>query len=229
MRILICDDDAALAQRTAGEVRRLAGDLPVEITAVTDGADLPEGGDLYILDIALPGENGMELARAIRRREPGAIIIFLTAYERYVFEAFQVAALRYVRKDRLDMELPEALSAAFRQFARQNAFHVFRTPGGQARIPLDTVAYIEKVGRAVFLHRADGPVLKVHGPVSHLAAALVPAGFVQPNSGSLVNPAHIGGFDGEAVTLTCGVRLPVSRTRKKNVRQAISAYWKEAL
>ena len=54
--------------------------------------------DLIILDIQMRNQNGMELARQIRRDDPQVPLLFLTATKEYVFEGYEVNALRYLIK-----------------------------------------------------------------------------------------------------------------------------------
>ena len=54
--------------------------------------------DLIILDIQMRNQNGMELARQIRRADPQVPLLFLTATKEYVFEGYEVNALRYLIK-----------------------------------------------------------------------------------------------------------------------------------
>lgn len=233
MRILVCDDDALFAETARREAQAFIPEA--QVSAVTSGDQAlamlaaGEGADIYFLDIELPGTNGMELARRIRDSQPDALILFLTAHDEYVFQAFYVSALRYVRKDRLDAELPEALDAAVRLFRTQHAHLVFQGAKGEIRLPKSHVAYLQKVGRDVVLHQAGGGTVKIRGTITALAKELAPMGFVQPNSGCTVHPAHMAALLEATVVMEDGARLPVSRLRKKAVARAVAAYWKEAL
>ena len=52
--------------------------------------------DMYILDIRMPGENGIEAAREIRRLYPDPVIIFITNFVDYAIEAYEVNTYRYI-------------------------------------------------------------------------------------------------------------------------------------
>ena len=103
MRIAICDDEAPTRTYLASLIR--AQDRPCEVVEYASAGDCladHRGIDLLFLDIELnaAGPDGMALARQIREDRPTAqpIIIFVTGYERYVFDAFDVGAFQYLLK-----------------------------------------------------------------------------------------------------------------------------------
>jgi two-component system, LytTR family, response regulator len=100
MRVVIVDDEPA-ARRTLREYCALEPDLEV-IGEFGDGVTALEAlrtdaPDLLFLDIQMGSLSGMELARAL---EPGAtpLIVFVTAYDQYALEAFEVSATDYLLK-----------------------------------------------------------------------------------------------------------------------------------
>jgi PAS domain S-box-containing protein len=81
-RVLVVDDDSAVREVTAGMLTEL-GYTVVEAGsggAALDLLDGQEGIDVLLLDFAMPGMNGAEVAREVRARRPGVPILFLTGY-----------------------------------------------------------------------------------------------------------------------------------------------------
>ena len=70
--------------------------------------------DLALLDVEMPGMTGIELAAAIKERQPGTAIIFVTAYPKYAVDAFAVRASGYllkpVTREALEADVAHALS-----------------------------------------------------------------------------------------------------------------------
>ena len=103
MCIAICDDEVSIRAWLSSLIR--AQSCPCEIAEYASAneclADHREF-DLFFLDIELApsGPNGMALARKIRERSSGTqpVIVFVTGYERYVFDAFDVGAFHYLLK-----------------------------------------------------------------------------------------------------------------------------------
>ncbi|MCI8493139.1 LytTR family DNA-binding domain-containing protein, partial [Anaerotruncus sp.] len=103
IRIAICDDEAPTRAYLASLIR--AQDCPCEIVEYVSASDYLtgyQGIDLLFLDIELnaTGPDGMALAHRIRESNstPQPVIIFVTGYERYVFDAFDVGAFQYLLK-----------------------------------------------------------------------------------------------------------------------------------
>lgn len=70
----------------------------------------PESFDLALLDMEMPGLHGMELARRLRDIRPEVHIVFITAYEEFARDAFDVEALDYLLKPITDDHLARTLS-----------------------------------------------------------------------------------------------------------------------
>ena len=100
----VCDDEPAMAEELAGRIsaclaERGAGDF--RVSRFSSGRALLAAGDSFdavFLDIRLEGEDGMEAARALRRRGSGSLIVFVTVLEELVFDAFAVEAFDYLVK-----------------------------------------------------------------------------------------------------------------------------------
>jgi DNA-binding LytR/AlgR family response regulator len=104
---LIAEDELLLAQALRAELARAWPELTLLEHAV-DGDDAVERAlqhrpDVVFLDIRMPGRSGLEAAEAIVEEWPGdggplPLIVFVTAYDQYALQAFERAAVDYLRK-----------------------------------------------------------------------------------------------------------------------------------
>lgn len=76
--------------------------------------------DILILDIEMPGLNGLEVARALTRNPVNSVIIFSTAYDQYAIEAFDVAAIGYLLKPFSESQLKSSIDRGIKQLNTQN-------------------------------------------------------------------------------------------------------------
>jgi len=114
-RVLIVDDEAPAIER----LERLLGqqDNAEVCGTVSRAGDVVErcrelAPDVVLLDVEMPGLDGLDIARELRRLQPTPAVIFVTAFEQYAVEAFELAAVDYlvkpVRGDRLERALERA-------------------------------------------------------------------------------------------------------------------------
>ena len=115
LKVLIADDEPLAAERLQLLLARF-GNVHLVGTA-SDGESAVRmadalAPDLMLLDIAMPGLDGIEVAQALAGRSPAPAIIFITAFDRFAVAAFEVAAVDYVMKpvdpDRLSRALDRA-------------------------------------------------------------------------------------------------------------------------
>ena len=169
MRVVIADDEplararlrALLAEQAGVEVVAEAGDGEAALHAC---ADLKP--DLVLLDIAMPGIDGLEAARHLAAFEPRPAVVFCTAYDAHALSAFDAQAIDYLVKP----VRPERLAAALervRTFAAgreqgasapgQLRTHLCARIRGSLRlIPIEDVHYLQAEEKYVVVHHARG-------------------------------------------------------------------------
>lgn len=115
-RVLIVDDEAPARSR----MRDLLADVNAELPVVVAGeaangrealAMAETGGvDVVLLDVRMPGMDGIEVARHLQRLEAPPAVIFSTAYDAYAIQAFELHVIDYLLKPIKAARLQEALS-----------------------------------------------------------------------------------------------------------------------
>jgi len=115
MRVLVADDEPLAAERLQLLLSRCADAQLVGTTS--DGEGTVEmtkalGPDLLLLDIAMPGMDGIEVAKALAERQPSPAVIFVTAFDHFAVAAFEVEAVDYLMKPVEPARLQRALERA---------------------------------------------------------------------------------------------------------------------
>lgn len=100
MRVVVVDDEPAALQETAALVRTLRPESHVESYSDPFSAAeaAAQGADVAILDIAMPGLSGLELALEFKSRRPDVNLIFATRHPEYAADAFKLRASGYLLK-----------------------------------------------------------------------------------------------------------------------------------
>ena len=172
MKILIVDDEKPARDRlrqliedtgehsVVGEAGN--GEQAIELTA----KELP---DIVLLDIRMPGLDGIETAHHLNAMERPPAVVFTTAYDEYAIDAFDARAIGYVlkpvRRERLERALEHATRLSGKQLSevaedtgmesRRN--HVCARISDQLRlIPINEVSYFNADQKYVCVHHENG-------------------------------------------------------------------------
>ncbi len=167
MRVLIVDDEPLARARLRGLLARVAD---VEIVGEAgDGAAALHAcdthrPDLVMLDIRMPGMDGLEVARQLSAQPAPPLIAFCTAFDAHALSAFESAALDYlvkpVREERLAETLRRArtrLGVAAPVAGPQARTQLCARLGGHLRlIPVADIRYLQAEEKYVVVHHAQG-------------------------------------------------------------------------
>ena len=229
IRIAICDDEANTRAYLSSLIR--AQSCPCEIVEYASAGDCladTQELDLLFLDIELApsgsGLDGMALARTIRERTTGPqpVIIFVTGYERYVFDAFDVGAFQYLLKPVDEEKFAQVFTRAVAQIgtAREKPGPVLTLQSANASktVPLDSIYYIESSNHKVELHLKDGE-FACYAKIGDLELELQDQ-FFRIHKGYLVNLSYVDGYSKSEVTLTNGERLLLSKYKYQDFVKA---------
>ncbi|MBZ5551603.1 MAG: response regulator [Acidobacteriia bacterium] len=251
MRLLLVDDE----RRARNRLRQLVAGLPgVEIMGEAgDGITALEiiargKPDVVLLDVQMPGLNGIEMVGELRGPHV-PLIIFVTAYDRYALQAFEVSAVDYLLKpvstDRLQTALSKAgdhlQARALPAFALEQMTRLMTTLESSRRlsvervvgrrgaklqvIPVESVQAFVADNELVFALTENDRV-----PVNHtlreLEGRLDPGHFVRVHKQTIVNLLQIVEvepmFKGGAVArLRSGRRIDISRRYAAGLREKL--------
>ncbi|MDR2042892.1 MAG: LytTR family DNA-binding domain-containing protein [Clostridium sp.] len=230
IKIVLCDDRPQDLGALQTQIVRASEQIGWE--AVTypckDGqevirllCDQKERFDILFLDIYMPGISGLEVARKIREAGLGIVLVFVSACAQHVFEAIQYGPFRYVRKNRMEQELPQTLQAAVSFLESQNEkTMILKTDAGDVKIKPSEIMYYETEGKKVVIHLKDGKDYFVWKTIKELKQKLKEEVFVSIHSGCVVNTRYLSECSSFGVTLKNGKRLIASRRKRSNVRNA---------
>lgn len=236
LRTLLVDDEPLAIERMQILCARTAGiDL---IGTAQDGeaalrlveALQPE---LLLLDIAMPGMNGMEVARALEHATLAPAVIFVTAFDQFAVEAFDVAAIDYLLKpvaqDRLERAVARVADkirqAQPRREAQSPWTEEFWIPHRSEviRIAAEDIDRIEAERDYMRLHVGQKSYL-LHQTISNLEDRLDPERFIRVHRSSILNRERIAklrhdGQGGWYAEMDDASEIRIGRTYLKTVKK----------
>ncbi len=229
MQIAVCDDEKEIRDMLAEKIGKLYPQAGLSLYRSGEELLLSEKEpDILLLDIQMPGKNGMETAKELRRKNKKAIIIFVTALEDFVFQAFDVGAFHYLVKPFDDGKFAEVLRNAVEQSEDRKKPEdagrkgeipslIITTGGEHITIHLEDVVYAEVFDRKVILHTMDADI-EYYGKMKELEEK---AGdeFYRTHRSFLVNFDFIRKYDATTVYLKKGQVLMAKRKYQEFVKQ----------
>ena len=202
MKVLVVDDEPLARARLAALVAEIGGATVVgEAANGLQALEMAQasGPEVVLLDVRMPGMDGVETARHLARLPCPPAVVFTTAYEVHALSAFEVRAIDYLLKPIRRERLAEALLRA-RQLAPHRAEALTALPGGvrthvsatqQGRlrlVPVTEVRYLV-AGQKYVAAGFPGGELLLEESLRQLEAELG-ARFLRVHRNALVAPAH---------------------------------------
>jgi two-component system, LytTR family, response regulator AlgR len=245
LRVVIVDDEAPARRRLRDLLADCAATLPLDIAGEAASGEealalaAAARADVVLLDIRMPGMDGIETAQHLRRLENPPAVIFTTAYDAYAVKAFELHAIDYLLKPIRAARLLEALTVARPAAATKAAAlaEVRRTPrtalsaserGRVHLIPVASILYLKAELKYVTVRTREREYL-VEESLTRLEEEFGER-FVRTHRSCLVARAAIRGFergagDGggaegqwEVLLNGCDERIAVSRRQQHIVR-----------
>lgn len=220
MRVAIIDDSKQDATRLEGYLTRFQTENSVSVSAAhySDAraflSDYHYNWDLVIMDIDMPGINGVEAARLLRKNDTNVVLMFVTNMPQYALCGYEVEAVDYVLKPVAYQDFALKLCKARRYIQRnQDDKLTLHTTGGEVQLSLREVFYVESMLHYLLYH-TDRQDYKTRGTMSEAEKQLRPHQFVRCNTSYLVNLRHVEAIERDDV-LVAGTRLKISRGKRR--------------
>ena len=229
IKIAVCDDEKNIRSYLTSLIREQNTDC--EITEYASADEYLSSGmehDLLFLDIELKGSasgmDGMEVARQIRGMEQirQPVIIFVTGYEKYVYDAFDVDASGYLVKPVNEQKFAEVFSRAqdkiLSETEQKKRTLLIQYAGANKAIPIDNIYYLESQKHKIVLYTKDGE-LEYYAKIGELEEELQEH-FCRINKGYLVNLSYVDEYSRTEIILTNGDKLPLSKYKYEDFVKA---------
>lgn len=210
LRVLIADDDSGMRTVMSKIVSRVEGfSLVAEAGDGKTALELVEKlkPNVVFLDVEMPGISGVECAHAIQDMDPGIVIIFATAHDTYMGDAFEVYAFDYLVKpfkvDRVIQTLErvrDRLSKRGVEPVKPPVLAVPRSVQGRLMLKhregvsflnLDDILLVQREERTTVLYTADGGRYVTGDSLAEMAERLNSDAFFRCHKSYIINLNHI--------------------------------------
>ncbi len=182
--------------------------------------------DAVLMDIDMPGINGMDAAEQLRNQNKNIDIVFTTNLPQYAIDGYKVEAIDFVIKPVTFPNLSFAMDKIVEKKKNSLNDSFFLKIGSMARrFDNDELIYFEMVGHNIVMHEEGLEPFKVRGSLKMIEPVLNPDVFVKINSGIIVNLSKVRSLDDGMCIMEDGSSLPVSRSHKKEFSIQIAKFY----
>ncbi|WP_235839288.1 LytR/AlgR family response regulator transcription factor [Clostridium sp. Marseille-P2415] len=231
LRIAICDDDTAFAVSLENAViqeGRCMG-IQAETNVFSDGETLLASMrygyryEMIFIDIEMEHVNGIDAARCIREIDRSVLIIYVSGYDQYLKELFEVEPFRFLSKPLDRDRFRRYFREACQRIWESDAFYQFTFNKEIRKVALKDVVYFESHNRVVHIFLGDGSSEQFYGKLNDVENSLANSrkSFLRIHQSFLVNYDYIKKMNfSSIIVLLCGkeMELKISEDRQKTVR-----------
>ena len=234
--IALVDDDIEFLNTLKNYLGKFTDETQAEFSVhtYTSGVDFITNYkpiyDLVIMDIEMPGFNGMETAKELRELDENVVLIFITQIAKYAIEGYSVSAAGYMVKPVDYFDFSFRLKRAMDKIANypKNKILIFAREQNVS-IEAHDISYIE-VDKHYLVYHVGEKIYRVRETFGEALKKFEPLGFACCYNGCLVNLRYVKTFDSTSVTVgskgCADTVLPISRQRRKSFLNVLTDYLK---
>lgn len=184
--------------------------------------------DMVLMDICLPGANGMDTAFRLRKMDQTVTLIFVTNMAQYAVKGYEVNAFDYIVKPVSYAGFSLKLQRTLNQLSFQQDEELLIAHNDIChRVASSQIKYVEISGHDMVIHTTKEDI-PAYGNLKQLETKLNPKKFVRCNSCYLVNLSFVQSIQGQQVLLG-DISLQISRPRRRQFIQALNSYLGEGV
>lgn len=237
MHFAVVDDELGILKQIPILIRQFSSNIKIEVDTFSCSSDFlneyaKKKYDVLFLDIDMPDMNGFALAEFLRHRNDLTPIVYITARDDLMIQAFRYKTLGFVRKQFIESELPYALSTIMNEIHKGNDIIEVtetRSQGGRTyNISVNDIMYIENDHHNVKICMTDKRKIIVRSSLSYFAEHENFQHFIAISTGIIVNLSLIELAE-DSVCLPNGEILYISRRKIPSVRAAYLNNMKKVL
>lgn len=235
VRIVVCDDSTEDLARLEGLLAKYIkhnATIAIETEPFIDSTKLycsiQENArwDIYILDMIMTEKTGIDIGTLIRSLDKNSAIIYITSSDDFALEAYHVHAVRYllkpVREELFFEALDYALSITGKE--KKESSYLVKTKEGLTAVPYSKIEYIENHSRKLNVCLTDNKSIQsifIRKSFDEEIRVLTEnKNFLQVHKSFLVNMNFIDKLSQGNILMESGRTIPISKTRKADVKKS---------
>lgn len=226
MKIAICDDKPIFINKMKNLIRNLITNEEMKVFDFCSGDELLSSEinfDIVLLDIEMPGTDGLDVAAELYRRNKRTLVLFITSHREYSIKGYEFRAFRYVLKSEPDDFIKRNIQDAINEYKNFNFYITVNCKEEYTHILASDIIYIESFKHEIIIHTADR-IYRGQEKLKSIYSKLKEHDFIQCYKSYIVNMRYIESIKkNSCVHMTNGIELSVGR---KYRTETIESYLK---
>lgn len=231
MKIAICDDNLNIVDEIKNllDEYALSKNLSLDTSTFDNGQAMLESDERFniaILDVEMPGCNGIELGKILREKNRHIVLMYITSHKKYLDEALNLNAARFFEKPIDSKRFYDGLDNALKRIDNTTIKFFLKEDNASVRINANDIIYveIEPIG-----HRKTKVVTEEKTYISSNKIAfweehLISSLFVKTHKSYIINMEYITKYENNTLQLDGKYNIPISRNYQSSVHKAFIRY-----
>jgi DNA-binding LytR/AlgR family response regulator len=209
-----------------------ANGIEIEIDVFFDGVMLEkyirQGNifDLIYLDIEMSQQNGIEAARHIRETDKSVLLIYISGYEQYLKELFEVEPFRFLSKPLDHSKFSQYFHEAYQRISENNVYYQFNFNKEIKKVALKDVIYFESRNRIIHIYLNNGEEEFFYGKLNDVEKDLkeINQRYLRIHQSYLVNYDYVRKMNFSNLVIENNgeqITLQISEDRQKKIRMQL--------
>lgn len=230
MLVAICDDEKVFREELKTVIFRYKAEHRLHIDVyeyATGGALLAsdKSFDIIFLDYQMPGLDGMEVARALRRRNVTCSIVFVTSYPQFILESFEVQPYRFFVKPMLQEHVANLMNT-FIAHQKMLAPIIVINDSEQKIVSAKDILYLEGDGKYCIIRTASD-TYNSSKTLAQAHALLPQHCFYRCHKSYVVNLYSVSSFEKGIITLVNGEVAQIGRSKIAEFKRVYMQFVKD--
>lgn len=232
--VVVCDDNIEFCNLMEMILEKYKDIYDIDIVKFYSGDQLREycwnnKFDIIFLDIKLGEDNGLQIAKSLKRINPESLMIYMSSYDGYYVDMVQAEPFRFIKKDLVDIRkfenaLDNALSDAIKRINNKAVF-TYEFNRRKYTVELDKVIYFYSVARTIHMHGeiGDNPTY-YYGKIDDLYKTLqkIDDNFARISKSYIVNMNRVEVKNKRQVIIEGNTRSLTSKYREEFLKKYYS-------
>lgn len=224
MKIVICDDDKNCIEDVVKLIDEYSNENSIKFEkyiyySSKEVIENNENYDIAVLDVEMPGVDGIELGKKLRKRNSQIVLIYLTAHSQYLDSALNLNAARFFEKPIDKERFFKGLDNALERIDNTTVDFFIREDKSQVRITADSIIYIEIEKRKTRLVTTERSYSTTY-TIDYFRDRLLSSVFATPHKSYIVNFNYVTQYERDKIQLAGKYIISVSKSKQTAFRKA---------